>query len=372
MKKQTFSIPPERSLARLDEIDIQSRLDVMFTKPGNQHYKDGSFESPEYLQEMPLVLVHEELFNSCTFDDYRYELRKRPDARRQINERLRESREEDERLCIERDHIAFSELYLPNTENGNRFYQIAREYGKIPRDSEAAIPRTPEMAYWLKTLSCFYQARAIALAYCLYAVIPDPLVHPNGHLAEILPEPTRRNIFICTKSTVAWYKLLKAGWKHLKDSMPTSITTVEQLFLELEKHDFELAWKYGPGDSTYLWMSKDEQRYQLSDYRRLFCNKYWDTEGRRESFKTETKKFKNDLAKSGLSGSVRLILMKEYQQLRPAFSRYYESLNSQNQNAYIDDFYWRKGTPYKSDKSCKRIQVKAGQHPLGYFEWIWA
>jgi hypothetical protein len=195
MKKRKFSRPPEKALEELDAVDLQSRIDITFTKPETQSYYDGSLKSSEYFQEMPLVLVNQALLESSyMFEDCRYELRKRPDTRKQINEWLQEAKEEDERLLIERKHIAFSELYLPRTEEGNHFYRIAREYGKIPRDSYSAIPRNHEMACWLKTLCCFYQSLAIALAHRLHGVISDPLSHPDSHLARILTELTRHNI----------------------------------------------------------------------------------------------------------------------------------------------------------------------------------
>jgi len=375
MKKRKFSRPPEKALEELDAVDLQSRIDITFTKPETQSYEDGSLKSSEYFQEMPLVLVNQALLESSyMFEDCRYELRKRPDTRKQINEWLQEAKEEDERLFIERKHIAFSELYLPRTEEGKHFYRIAREYGKIPRDSYSAIPRTPEMACWLKTLCCFYQSRAIALAHRLHGVISDPLSHPDSHLARILTELTRHNISICTDGTVAWFRLLEAGWPYLEDSMPASITTAEQLFLEVERHDFESAWQRGPGNPDVPWVSKDNQRYALSDYRRLFCYKPWDNHGnsRRSSFKEEIKRFRTALSKDGLPGHVRLILMDHHQKLKDNFSQYELSLNSKAQDVYIDDFYWRLGKPFKQEKTSRSMQVKAVQHPFGYLEWIWA
>ncbi|WP_035995028.1 hypothetical protein [Leptolyngbya sp. KIOST-1] len=375
MKKKTFSIPPEKSLEELDVIDVQSRLDIMFTKPENQTYKDNSLRSAEYFQEIPLVLVSEALFkSSCILEDYRYELRKRPDTRQQIHQWLQKSKEEDERLHIERKYIPFRELYLPKTEEGENFYRIAYEYGKIPRDCEVNLPQTPEMACWLKTLSCFYQAQSIALAHRLHGVIPDPLNYPDGHFAEILPEPTRNNIFVCTNVTMAWFQLLKAGWTCLKNCIPTSITTVEQLFLEVKKCDFELDCKHGSVSRYALPISKDDQRYSLSNYRRIFCNKPWDTTGRRSNlpFKEETEKFRAALERSGLSGHVRLVLMDHRHQLKTSFTQYYKSFNSKAQDVYIDDFYWHRGKPFKQEKTCKPIQSTAVQHPFGYFEWIWA
>ena len=82
MKKRKFSRPPEKALEELDAVDLQSRIDITFTKPETQSYYDGSLKSSEYFQEMPLVLVNQALLESSyMFEDCRYELRKRPDTR---------------------------------------------------------------------------------------------------------------------------------------------------------------------------------------------------------------------------------------------------------------------------------------------------
>lgn len=139
------------------------------------------FEKPKALQELPLILTPEHLFNTPR------EIRRRLDKiKSALDIWISRAKEDDELLRIERRWIPFVEIYIPNTSEGNRFFTIAKAIGEIPMVA-GVIPRNQNQGYWLKTLHYFYQARGVLFAYKLLGVIPNPL-DSQGLFNEYLPE----------------------------------------------------------------------------------------------------------------------------------------------------------------------------------------
>src|SRR4028119_678749 len=115
------------------------------------------------------------------------------------------AKEEDLRLSIERPLIPTSEIYIPNTPIGRRFFNIAKAIGEIP--SLEIIPTNPNQAYWLKTLHYYWQAKGVLFAYKLLGVIANP-IEEQGVLWRYLPKTLLLDLDLDTNIDYSHFKLL--------------------------------------------------------------------------------------------------------------------------------------------------------------------
>jgi hypothetical protein len=177
-------------------------------------------------------------------------------------------------------------------------------------------------------------------------------------------------------------------------------------------------WKLGPKNNDN-WLSIENQKDLLSIRVFLLAQSDWNNRvEERGDYQEQEQEYLKFLEKSGWYG--RLILaLRPYSDIEfgEPWRRYVEVLR-EGKPAYIDDFYWRKGLPYKrrertiepesvpcssmslqqncpfrrlgsdlsasicltvleettgkTKKTAERVRVKGSFNPLGYLLWVWA
>jgi hypothetical protein len=336
-------------------------------------------EKPKALQELPLILTPEHLFN--TPREIRRGLDKIKSA---LDIWISHAKEDDEMLRIERRWIPFVEIYIPDTSEGNRFFTMAKAIGEIPMVA-GVIPRNQNQGYWLKTLYYSYQARGVLFAYKLLGVIPNPL-DSQGLFNEYLPETSIRNLDLLTNVDLAEYELIKAGERYIKQrvtkhNIDYPFKNALELFLEIQKQAFLNAWEFGPASQELEWLSIEKQQdFHLARIC-LLENKPWikgnETRG---TYKEQEQQYISFLMNCDWYGHFILAVRSQHWNLEEYLQQYTKALKAAKK-AYIDDFYWQGGQPYQGKKQGEpshqarktrnRQRVEATVNILGYILWQW-
>ncbi len=334
------------------------------------------------LQELPLILTPEDFF------DKQRELHAQLDGVKfTLNTWMSGARENDEMLRIEREFIPYIVIYIPDTSEGEKFFTIARAIGEIPMVT-GVIPRNQNQGYWLKTLHYFYQARGVLFAYKLLGVISNPLGE-NGLFNKYLPETSIQNLELLTNVDLAEYNLIKNGEKYIqewvgKKNIVYPFQHPFDLFLEIRKQAFLNGWNLGSGSHELEWLSvEDQKEIQAIRIRLLEQNPWIKGEEKRGLYSQREKEYIKFLKNHDWYGHFVLALRAQQQwNLTEEWQEYTNRLKAAK-SAYIDDFYWQRGQPYKA----KEIQVDRLPHKtrkiktrqrvegivddLGYIRWQW-
>ncbi|MBD2054577.1 hypothetical protein H6F88_00780 [Oculatella sp. FACHB-28] len=419
----------EQPFIPLPHKDMQSDFSPLPISDRSLHqWAECLLEKPKVLQDIVLIPVPQSLLSLP------YEARRRsPTVQKTLNEWERQIREDD--LCFgfeERCWIPRVEIYIPNTPHGQQLIQIATEIGKIPLLA-GIVPKNQEQAYWLKTLHYFYQARGILFAYKLLRGIPNPS-STKGVFQQYFSTSIIRNLKLVNEVDIAEYQLISAGEPYLKSWMagrqqPYPFQDPLQLFLEIEKQAFLQGWELGPNNAGD-WVSIEDQKDLLSVRVFLLQQFQWTEFKRiekRGTYKEQERRYLKFLQKNGWYGRFILALRSHGEpnlealrfhngpKLEEPWRQYVEALRD-SKIAYIDDFYWRKGLPYKrkentvepkpipcssippdqcncpfrslgtdlsasnclkllqeaTKKTAERARVKGSLNSLGYLLWLWA
>lgn len=346
-------------------------------------------EHPKTLIEMPLVLIPQDMFQ-ISEDMYR----DTPLVNSTLKTWISRAKSYDECLRIERQWIPFAETYLPDTPEGRQFFNIANTFGEIPIAS-SVIPHNQNQGYWLKTLHHFYQARGILFAYKLLGVISNPTAE-DGCFTHHLSTTNIRNLEIITSVDLAEYELIKQGEPYIQQWAENQGITYPfesplDLFFEIAKQSFLEAWMLGPNSKEINWVTIEQQQDLFAVRIRLLEQTPWlnqqtkrKTRNQRGTYQEQEANYLEFLRTAGWYGHLVLSLRpKSSWNLEKPWKNYTDALR-QGKLAYLDDFYWRNGQPYrnqevtvaenapKTRKTASHQPVKGTTNFLGYILWIWS
>jgi hypothetical protein len=349
---------------------------VPTTEEDKRAWAEQMFQRQPALLELPLILVPEHLFGEP--EEF---LRHSPVVRGALNEWMAKAKEEDLRLSIERPLIPTSEIYIPNTPIGRRFFNIAKAIGEIP--SLEIIPTNPNQAYWLKTLHYYWQAKGVLFAYKLLGVIANP-IEEQGVLWRYLPETLLLDLDLDTNIDYSHFKLLVTGEPDIRNwaaaqGIPYRFNNPMALFQEIQKQSFLLLWRSGPMNSELNWPSNAQQRDNISARIRLLQKNPWLSGTRlRPPYRQMELDYLDFLKNVGWYGYWLLDLRQCFDEeqfeetlISRQFFDYIKALKAAKE-LYVSQFEWRGGQPYKTRATNKVQRVEGVIDPLGYLHWVWA
>lgn len=344
-------------------------------------WAESVFARPKALQELPLILAPKCLFQT------RQKLRRQSSViKSSLDEWMLRAREDDELLRIERRFIPFAEIYIPDTCKGQKFFTIAKAFGEIPMLA-GVIPKNQNQGYWLKTLHYFHQARGVLFAYKLLGVIPNPL-EKQGLFPEYLPETSIHNLDLITNVDLAEYKLIKSGKCYIqewcqKHNIVYPFKNSFELFLSIHKQAFLDGWTLGPACQESKWFSIEEQEDFLAVRIRLLEQTPWiKREDKRGTYQQQEQEYLKFLKNYQWYGYFILALRSQHWSQQKSWQQYTSALKAAK-TAYINDFYWQGGQPYKAQemlvgeelhqtrKTKTRQRVEGVVNVLGYILWQW-
>lgn len=328
------------------------------------------------LLELPLILVPEHLLDVP--EEFRQHSTVVISA---LNQWIKQAKEEDLRLNIERPWIPTAKIYIPCTSRGKRFFKIAQAIGEIP--SLNVVPKNQNQAYWLLTLRYFWQARGVLFAHKLLGVIPNP-IEEQGILSRYLPSTSIKNLELITNIDLACFKLLVRGEPYIRNWAATNkigypFKSPMALFLEIQRQSFLMNWKLGPDDDELDWLSNAQQRDNISARIRLLEKKPWlEPAAMRQPYAEMERGYLDFLRRADCYGYWLLALRNHFDEeqfseklISPHWQDYINALKA-GKELFLSEFHWRGGQPYKTRQTSKVQRVEGCINLLSYIHWVWA
>jgi hypothetical protein len=355
-------------------IDTHQPPDFAALNPFEQRaWVERHIERPQVLQEVPLLRCPERRLALSRTDRQSC-----PDIIAALQQWLEAARKDDFRLLIRRPWIPFVEVYFPDTETGRKTYKIAQEIGALPRQC-GIVPTNQNQRFWLKTRHYLWQAKGVIFAQAL-CDLPAPMQQDNlDALHHSINRQSMDNATHIAASDLALYRAIERNFDYLRERSLTKaqqegFPTPWRLFVVLQKEAFKTGWQLGPNSTEINGPSQDQQREYLHTKSGLIENKPW-LEGqqvrkkRRNPYRVDEAAFL-DFSKhrGGLYGQVMLALRNRSS--IPGLAEYAEALR-QHKDAYVDDFQWRGGNPYKYKVTSSLQPVDATVENFGHLQWCW-
>ena len=344
-----------------------------------QIFAESYIKAHEALQELPLILIPEDLLSSSNEIKQQYLF-----IQEAIQKWLDIAKMDDERLRIERRCIPHIPIYIPNTLKGQQFFKIAKAIGDIPLTA-SVVPKNQNQAYWLKTLHYFWQARGVVMAQQLLELIQDPL-EEGGILIHQFPDTTINNLKLTKRIDISCFRILVRGQRiiqqwPLRNEISYTFSNPLELFIEILQQDFLVAWHLALYDEDWQWITKKTQRDNIATCAYLLKEAIW-----QESFLDNAyySKRKEEYLKylQGVGWNTYWILAMQSQittrynkHLEPYLEEYPSAL-IQGKELFVDEFNWRGGQPYKKRENNGKITNSPGKvegtiNLLGYILWCW-
>jgi hypothetical protein len=254
---------------------------------------------------------------------------------------------------------------------------MAKAIGNIPRQC-AITPINQNQRFWLKTLHYLWQVKGVFFAQCISQIQPDILQANIDDLQLYLPSQSLQNATHIAEADLALYRAIDNNFEYLKT---TSLSAAQQqaystpwkLFIAIQVESFQTGWKIGPAGSEVNGVSQDLQREYLHTKSCLIENRPW-LEGKqvrkgiRLPYREDEATFIAYLKKDSLRGQIILALRsKPY----GAELENYAQSTRKHKDAYLDDFQWRNGQPYKYKVTSSPQPVEGDVQPWGYLQWYW-
>lgn len=344
-------------------------VDPKASEAARQVWAEHVIQRPKALQELPLVLVPPYVLNSKAED-----WQTMPTIQSAIQAWLNEAHQDDERLCIERRLIPHTPIYIPDTPEGQQFFQLAKAIADIPLNAPI-VPKNQNQGLWFKTLHYYWQARGVVIAQRLLRVIPDPL----GETCALQNRLSTKNLdYLHLSSTVdiACFQLLTHGELYIKqwaneNQISYSFETPRDLLLKLLSEDFLISWQLGPDNQEQEAISKAQQRDNVAIRVRLLKQFPWlaDT-GKRPEYGVTEQEYLQYLRQAGWSGYWILALRpyRHDQQIEPHWEAYVQALGAGKELA-VATLDWFNGQPFHRPMSNPYQAVEATLDLLGYIHW---
>lgn len=347
-----------------------------------QIFNQERIKESKALQEVILILIPENLI-SVPLNLIESE----PCIQQTIQKSLQEARLDDERLRIERSFIPHIVIYIPNTLKGKQFLKIAKAIGDIPLHAPV-VPKNQNQGYWLKTLHYFWQARGVVLAHQLLGLIQDPLEY-EGVFSSRLPFTSIHNLKLHKDIDIARFQVLVRGQRIIKQwtqqngiSYPFSHPL--ELFLEILKQEFLIAWDLSPCNLEANWLRKDLQRANFTTRVRICEEGIWQESPLDTALDIKWKQeYLEYLHTAGGWNNYWILAMQGQLQRNGKYNKHLEPYLEAYSNAarncreiFVDEFDWRGGQPFKKLVKGQKVtnspqQIQGSVNSFGYIQWFY-
>ena len=357
---RTYSSQPSASFADLNPFE-------------QRDWVERHIERPQVLQEVPLLRCPKRLLSLSRTDRQSC-----PDIIAALQRWLKTAAIDDIRLLIHRPWIPFVEVYFPEIGAGDKAYGIAQEIGALPRQC-GIVPANQNQRFWLKTRHYLWQAKGVIFAQAL-CDLPDAIRQDN--LDALHHSINRQSIENATRIAaldLAFYQAIERNFDYLREhsldrAQQEAFPTPWLLFVALQQETVRTEWQLGPDSSEFNGISRDQQNDYLHTKSCLIEDKPW-LEGQQVRKKHRNPYAVDEAAfiefssqRGGLYGQVILALRsKPYSAELEAYA---QTLR-QHKDAYLDDFQWRGGKPYRYKVTSSLQPVEATVENFGHLQWCW-
>lgn len=338
--------------------------------PELQDWAEHLLQRSRSLQELPLILVPPVLLSS--WQEPRLSTLAIQSA---VQTWLEAARLDDERLRIERQLIPHTPIYIPNTPQGQQFFQLAKAIADIPLKA-AIVPKNQNQGYWFKTLHYYWQAKGVVLAQRLLGVIADPLGE-DGVLNKRLSNQNLESLRLSSQIEIACFHLLLQGEPYIREWVKQNgvaypFETTLDLLLELLHEEFLVTWQLGPDNPEKEVLSKANQRDHVGVRVRLLNQSPWlKGTGNRQDYNITERDYLQYLHHAGWSGYW-ILALRPHQydaSIEPLWAAYVQAVG-EGKDLIVDLLDWRKGEAFHRPVSNAHHSVEATLDCLGYIHWI--
>lgn len=270
---------------------------------------------------------------------------------------------EDQALGLQRNHIPFRLIRLPDTPQGRACLELAEKIRAVAQFD--LIPDNQTQALWMRSVQLYWQARAIRLANLVFQVIRDPL-QPGGSLHEILPSQDLENLYLETDADKALYDLLEAGESLIKNWATTTnigypFSYFQELFIHILKARFKRTWQDETFSPTFSRPDKKLEKKHYRQWLKFFAD-YLDD-------KSLEKKYSQVLMDMGWEGYPMLALR---QQKRKPFDKLWKAFLETHRAAVKlidDDLHLKNSQPYQTKQTNQKAPIQGQLTKDGYIYW---
>lgn len=338
------------------------------------------FKVPKALQELPLILIPKHLLPLSVEMKQQH-----PFIHQAIQEWLDIARRDDEFLRIERRLIPHIPVYIANTSKGQQFFKIAKAIGDIPLTA-SVVPKNQNQGYWLKTLHYFWQARGVVMAQQLLGLIQNPL-EEGGVFIHHFPDTTINNLKLTKEIDIACFRILVRGQRIIKqwaqkNEINYAFSNPLELFIEILKQNFLVAWYLRPCNQNWTWITRKKQRENIADRAYMLKKLIWQESPFDNYYYCKKKQqYLDYLQGAGWDGywilAMRGQINARYNKHLELYLGDYLSAFIQGKELFVDEFDWRSGQPYKKREKNGKItnrpqQIQGIVDLCGYILWSWS
>jgi hypothetical protein len=319
------------------------------------------FEAPKAFCDLVLVLVPESHLDvSLSF------CQRSSHTKVALDTWLEETQYHDIRLDIERHWIPHQVIYLPDTTEGQAFYQIANAIGKIPINADIQ-PRNKNQAYWLKMLHGVYQVRGLVFANQFLKILKGQQ-RPKKLLARKIGFKEIGKLQRIVDSDLALYRLISAA----EGAPSLSSTAMDQtrffsesalkVLVHIKTQEFIRAWAQGSENAHQAWIPLKQQADRLTK-QVTFLRKLGDG----EPLTTREEHYREELNASGEYGAIinTAATSRTTWFSQDLYDQYVDAFASAS-SALLTDMHWVKGEPHKLERiQPQRLPKRCSSVPDG-------
>lgn len=188
-------------------------------------------------------------------------------------------------------------------------------------------------------------------------------------ISQMLPETALKNLQLETDAEKAVYDLIVTGEPLIRDwakneGIDYPFRNSQDLFLRFLKDKFQSSLSEKLFKPEPLWLDKRKQRAHHRQWLKFFA----------DQFTGEAREFDylNFLTEMEWEGYWILALWKHKNQ--PAFKKLWQAyLKTQRKliTLFDSELHWRKGIPYKTQRTSKILPIEAEIDKTGYITWYW-
>jgi|GEM_PF-3206262 len=270
------------------------------------------------------------------------------------------AREDDLCLHIERRWIPHQCVFLPDTEAGQEFQEVAEAIAHLPMHANVR-PKNQNQAYWLKTQHYLYQARGLLVANQLFGLLAGNN-HPRNLLQGSVGIEETRKIEQLAAADTALYTLTQAVVPELGDTPSCSAANQEnlglRLFVEIQEQAFIHNWNAGPANKEYTWTSLQAQEdWHLKHVR--FLKKL----GEQSQLLPREAQYRDAIAETGRYWEVlNAALSSDSWPVKDSYEQYVKALAAAK-SVCISDINWHQEQPYKLERKHEREMLTPRLRP---------
>ncbi len=263
-----------------------------------------------------------------------------------------QAKEYDAQLNINRRWIPYKCVFLPDTEAGRKFQDLAQSIGQVPM--QAGIkPKNQNQGYWLKTLHHIYQAKGLLIANNIFSLLSGDN-HPRKLLQDSVGHRETRKFEQLAAADAALYRLIQAVAPSLElaSSSANDERLVIQLLVDIQQQTFIDDWNAGPANSRSTWIplkAQTDWQVKLTHFLKKLIDK--------AKLLPREKEYLEELARTGTYWDIlNAAISSDQADIEESYEHYVKAFVA-GKPACIHDISWHRGQPHKLERDYERAPL---------------